>query len=446
MYKTLTITLSLLLFFINIPFAQSFSEKDVFLLNVKGSVFKKNKENDSKERICPSNTLTGFRIKVGDKVGIVTALHGLVGCNKITAVGHYKKLKITQADIKRDVAFLYSSELENASSQLEPEQHSQYEGLYVIGHPLGITAQMRSEKLRIRQPPREKFEDLLPRTLYDLFNRAKKRGSPQLKVDVLSIEGHILPGHSGAPIFNGEDKVVGVANGGLEKGHSEIVWAIPWHDIKWQPHSYDSVLKLLGNKPKINSSFSISLSEEEFLSIKIVLIDTEKREYPISKKVYKKRVANYYLSIPQEVNPEKIKQIRIMKGNEVNEVFALGKSNVRLFSTDQRYEFLLSNNSGFLILTVNPLWIASPIYRINLSIPGRMNGADIFVNDEPVTNYKEIFAGIILRVKGKESPHHIVLKKGDYCCSIKRLIRQNDLILSPCLPYIKLLNEDNSCY
>ncbi|MCP3683077.1 MAG: trypsin-like peptidase domain-containing protein, partial [bacterium] len=181
--------------------------------------------------------MTGFWAK--DLKGIITALHGVVGCKIITAMlsnsdSTFTNLKIQQVDIKRDTALLYSPEM---AYKTLPEGFSSlstklsYDNVYVIGYPLGITESIISRDLRIRDKAYRQLESLLPP---DSKKVLAERQSPSLDVDVISIEGHLLHGHSGAPVLNSKDQIIGIANGGLNDGSAEIVWAIPWQDIEWQ--------------------------------------------------------------------------------------------------------------------------------------------------------------------------------------------------------------------
>jgi hypothetical protein len=48
-----------------------------------------------------------------------------------------------------------------------------------------------------------------------------------LDIHLFRYNGNLLPSNSGAPIFNKQGKLVGIGNGGLEKGTVNISWAIP---------------------------------------------------------------------------------------------------------------------------------------------------------------------------------------------------------------------------
>ena len=66
-----------------------------------------------------ARVLTGFRVQGKD--GIITALHGVIGCESITARSDdknndniFRNLTIQQVDIERDVALLWSADMEHA--------------------------------------------------------------------------------------------------------------------------------------------------------------------------------------------------------------------------------------------------------------------------------------------------------------------------------------------
>src|ERR1035441_6399066 len=91
---------------------------------------------------------------------------------------------------------------------------------------MGIT--LLSTDLLLRNPPMRRLGDLLPSSL---ARRLQTRNSPDINIEVLSIQGHLLPGHSGAPILNAKGQVIGIANGGLQTGEVEISWAVPIEKI-----------------------------------------------------------------------------------------------------------------------------------------------------------------------------------------------------------------------
>ena len=179
---------------------------------------------------------TGFRLE--GKKGIITALHAVVGYQDISAVGgeggeiYFKNLQLSKADIDHDIALLSSEEDQRIKLNGLPAAgpRPSYERLYLIGYPLSLPRPVTGN-INIRIPPITKLFTLLPSSI---ITRMKERDSPSVEVNVLLLEGTALPGQSGAPILNGENKVVGIINGGLQVG-TGISWAIPLEDIKFQP-------------------------------------------------------------------------------------------------------------------------------------------------------------------------------------------------------------------
>lgn len=203
-----------------------------------------------------SSTLTGFCAE--GITGIVTALHGVAGCKKLSAIQRhsdrkdveFNDLNIIKVDIDRDVALLSSKFKREFSSKglvIGPKQTHRNKKISIVGYPLGIDEQLCSRKLRIRDRPRRTLYSLIPPG--NIRKSLKKRKSPNLDKEVLSIEGHLAPGHSGAPILDEYNQVIGVADGGLQEGKGEIVWAIPWHDIEWK--SYSEVKNDIENLEKL---------------------------------------------------------------------------------------------------------------------------------------------------------------------------------------------------
>ena len=209
---------------------------------------------------------TGFRIQ--GKKGLITALHGVVGQESISARnnsgGYFSDLIIEQVDIEHDLALLTSKKLKNNRglkvSRLQP---SKQDKVSTIGYPLGISEQLTSTQLNLRTPPLKKLITLLLKRDYKIMMARK---SPDIKEEVLSIEGELLPGHSGAPIFNANDEVIGIGNGGLKKGSVGISWAIPYGKINWASSiAKKEELEHLERSQKLNLFSNIQDSDGELL-------------------------------------------------------------------------------------------------------------------------------------------------------------------------------------
>ncbi len=204
---------------------------------------------------------TGFRVQ--GVAGVVTALHGIVDCEAISAFSEseageaFGDLAIIAVDIDRDIARLLPKGI--AADQVDTlaqvgfvtapdEQLPADVDLHLIGHPYGARAQYTTEQITLRKTSTDTLALLLPSSL---TAKLRLRNSPNPDVDVLSIEGNLVPGHSGAPVLNQLDQVVGVGDGGLG---DELSWLIPWHKIHWQ--TYDAVWSRI-NKLKLQNPSEI---------------------------------------------------------------------------------------------------------------------------------------------------------------------------------------------
>jgi hypothetical protein len=182
---------------------------------------------------------TGFRLK-GTK-GIITALHGVADGEGISASNDFGesflKLWIFQVDVDNDVAILASDGLLKLEADgfawtraIEAGQ-----SLRAIGNPLGIKTYDKS--VIVGRPPLKKLNDLITPKSSEAF---LERKSPLSTIDVINIEGTLMPGTSGAPLLDSKKRVLGVVDGGiigvLEGGiiGADICWAIPIDKIKWK--------------------------------------------------------------------------------------------------------------------------------------------------------------------------------------------------------------------
>lgn len=234
---------------------------------------------------------TGFLIRDENVTGIVTALHGVADCPQIRAIGtesEFADLQIVEVDIGRDLALLWSERAEAAASgglRIETDlEATEGDSIYTIGYPVNLVEQLPTRQMTLRGTTQliNLVPDNLVKPLYD-------RKSPDLGIQVLSIEGHLLPGHSGAPIFNQDNRLIGVGNGGLDSGRVGISWAIPWREIDWEPVS-DQISDDIS--PEIVEALN-SLRESNVLFFSFVSSDPSREEL-IEKTVCKSVInANY---------------------------------------------------------------------------------------------------------------------------------------------------------
>jgi hypothetical protein len=190
---------------------------------------------------------TGFRVR--GLVGIVTALHGVADCTSLRIQDDageivWSGLNVVSLDVGRDVALLRSAAFPPAADiGIEPGSVNVFEGVpdvTAFGHPYGLKT--TSTRLTVRTPPTRALADLVPpgapRTAL------VTRGSPHLSTVMLSLQGPLVPGLSGAPVLY-NNAVVGIANGGLLGGNVDLSWAVPWINIAWSDQNVDEQLTRL---------------------------------------------------------------------------------------------------------------------------------------------------------------------------------------------------------
>jgi S1-C subfamily serine protease len=173
---------------------------------------------------CSDRAGTGFLWASSDTA--VTALHVVAGCGNITV--YYESLKVsrpaTLAKVLRraDLALL---RIANAPAGhvmvVETSQPSLTDPLSTLGYPLQVPS-MTPTDLHLRYGGKT-LRDIVP----DSVANSLSGGSPSLDLEIDNIEGHLLPGHSGAPIFDGQRRLVAIADGGLDNGAAAISWGIP---------------------------------------------------------------------------------------------------------------------------------------------------------------------------------------------------------------------------
>ena len=125
-------------------------------------------------------------------------------------------------------------------------------------------ARMTSSNVSLRDIGARRLEDLLPdRDEADqaLRRQIARAGCPELTAEILDLEASLVGGISGGPIFDREGKVVGVCNGGLERGATETSWGIPGSALEELLESDEDPLAASRAIPRSGVSFSVATRE-----------------------------------------------------------------------------------------------------------------------------------------------------------------------------------------
>lgn len=184
----------------------------------------------------------GFRAMVQGQVGLVTALHGVVGCGMVIAVqedelggSEILDLQRSKVSVPHDVIFFTSASLDvESGNPLRATSATNAPNLRVVGYPLESVLQL-DHTINFYDNPR--------RTLNDQFKGSSTiaklafRGSPSTTEVILMVQGTLQNGLSGAPLLTPSGAVVGIANGGLAQGFAQINWAVPFAGLPWVSYS-----------------------------------------------------------------------------------------------------------------------------------------------------------------------------------------------------------------
>lgn len=106
-----------------------------------------------------------------------------------------------------------------------------------------------------------KLEGLLSKTIKDALTICKR---PNPSIEILYLDGSLLPGFSGSPIIDNNGKLVGIADGGLEEGSSSISWGIKAGKLN----------TLLGSKESFPKSITCGIGTKSTFSSENLLEET----------------------------------------------------------------------------------------------------------------------------------------------------------------------------
>lgn len=238
-----------------------------------------------------ANILTGFILNGK----IMTALHGVCGCNTIAADDAYGrdlgKMKVYSADLGNDVAILTSEQGKNFNSGFKPSNVplNSLGGKDVKMIAFGNAVERPKTTLiaKIRTTPVRKLIECLKPEHQDLV---RERNSPNIYTKVLDVEAAIPHGCSGAPIIY-EGKVIGVADGGLDGGGTMYCWAIPINELNLSPKE---LLEPEYSKLAKNDPGTIFKADRE-PSIKVILEETRQYGHGVA-------------DPPKDIDPKEIKR------------------------------------------------------------------------------------------------------------------------------------------
>lgn len=190
-------------------------------------------------------SLVKVRVKSGDKASectgfiwkspelVVTSLHAMAPNGSVSVLylnNTWRKVKIKKVLQKADLVLLEVMPGEEpVPAGVVPltsfsDQTIRFgTEIFAIGYNSGAKgSSSRSLKKGFVDP--ETLDNLIPPKDKEAL---AKIGFPALDLHILYLDGSLLPGYSGSPVFDPSGKLVGIGDGGLEKGASNVSWIIP---------------------------------------------------------------------------------------------------------------------------------------------------------------------------------------------------------------------------
>ncbi|MDK2593782.1 S1 family peptidase [Pseudoalteromonas obscura] len=176
---------------------------------------------------------------------VVTSLHVLDAHAKsriIIEFGKKKRLaKVSRVLPEADLVLLEVMKPPKGWSPLTYFKQSRpkyREHVTALGFHHGALAMSTRELLKGYAKP-EILKQFLPPNAVETL---KKTNIPDIEFPIYYLDGSLLPGFSGAPVFDRQGKLVGIGNGGLENGAANVSWVIPATNLSKLVNSKQSTL------------------------------------------------------------------------------------------------------------------------------------------------------------------------------------------------------------
>lgn len=179
-----------------------------------------------------------------DALHVVTALHVVDGAPNIVAhqvdaqgrIAASAPLTVERVLKDSDLVLLrLPPSMSRPALTLSPSPPAVKQSLDALGFPLNI-AGASSIELKLRYGGNQLRTILPPKVLDRMVDY------PSPTVEILNLEGNLVPGMSGAPILDANGQVAGIADGGLEEGALGICWGIPSRHLARLAQSGDTRL------------------------------------------------------------------------------------------------------------------------------------------------------------------------------------------------------------
>jgi hypothetical protein len=215
-----------------------------------------------------ASVCTGFVWKQKD--WIVTSLHAMHPEGNVTVIYNSGDLGI--ADVikvyeKADLVLLKVRDVSSLSADVVPL--TKYSTVAIprktemtaIGYGLGAKASRGNPLKRGDIASPENLERALPDAAVE---KLKGYEIPDLKLDIIMLDGSLLPGFSGSPIFNDKTgELIAIGEGGLENGTQALSWGIPAKYLADLEKSTNSIVSMDFTGSPLHHSSAVKITNAE---------------------------------------------------------------------------------------------------------------------------------------------------------------------------------------
>lgn len=170
-----------------------------------------------------------------DEMHVVTALHAVAGCRSRSVFSEATKATspadVANVLLESDLALLKLGKPLGVGPARAATSTPNPGGRFdIVGYPHGVDA-AKSDPVTFStgmQGPVVTLEGAYGNVpeMREMFSSADQP-YPSRKASILRVGSTLQPGHSGAPIFDSEGRVVAMADGGLFKGFAGMNWSVP---------------------------------------------------------------------------------------------------------------------------------------------------------------------------------------------------------------------------
>lgn len=173
-----------------------------------------------------TNAASGFLWQNREQV--ITSLHAVPSGSEISVEcrGVRKRATVLKTLLKADLILLHAPDLPASCTpfmSMEKTKPEPYSPLYTFGYHAGARSGT-SRKFEKGHANPEQLDSLITGAP---LKAIKELGFPATDLDIYYVQGGLLPGYSGGPVVNQHKQLVGIVDGGLNKGMSSYNWVVP---------------------------------------------------------------------------------------------------------------------------------------------------------------------------------------------------------------------------